>query len=151
MASGSHSRPMSVPPVGAPQAMVLSPDDVQQGNVLWLAPHRETVASLQGRRGVSRQPVLSLVKRMGPEPAFYNHPILVISRPKQSPYSIHFLLVGCTTFDDVIRVTNVNLAHIVQWQEYHETIHGFGRSSRLARISSGLSCCRPSTVCQWRS
>ena len=72
--------------------------DVQQGNILWLAPREETLASLRKRSQYASQPVHNVTTPgVVPEDGFYNHPILVISRPSTLSDTIHFLHVSPST------------------------------------------------------
>ena len=75
------------------QSTVLRSEDVEQGSLLWLAPFSETLESQQRRGVFDRPPVVRLVASADQADGFYNHPIVVVSRPADAPESIRFLVV----------------------------------------------------------
>lgn len=60
--------------------------DVRQGTILWLPSYDEIVNN--------QDSVSDVIWGGACDPAVYNHPILVLSRPAVAPDTIHFLLVS---------------------------------------------------------
>ena len=72
----------------------LSSADVQQGSILWLPPKDRILASYNKRGYQQSEPVLRYSDMEAPKDDFYDHPILVISRPASEPNKIAFMLVS---------------------------------------------------------
>ena len=76
----NHNRPLSA--------------DVQQGSILWLPPRTRILASYNKRGNHPGEPVVARCGMEAPKDDFYDHPILVISRPASEPDRIFFMLVS---------------------------------------------------------
>lgn len=65
-------------------------EEAEQACILWLPPYQDVVRTWEGRNGYTDWPVTTIDKRQEPHRGMYNHPILVVSRPADEPYIIHF-------------------------------------------------------------
>lgn len=73
-----------------------APEDIALGAVLWLPPKHEVEAALRKTNNpdMGTSPV-RIITHPGSDPSesFYDHPIMVVSRPANDPDRIHFVPV----------------------------------------------------------
>ena len=86
-AGESSSNPLAnIPPI--------SITDVEIGRILWLPPKGRAETALRSYGQVFTEPVANITDRSDtPSIGFYNHPILVISKPSDTSNDLHFLPV----------------------------------------------------------
>lgn len=143
MASPSSARSAESPTPTASQLEGLKSEDVQQGNILWLPPHSETLQSSLQRGDSSSHPVTTLVRHIRREKDIYNHPILVISRSEKSPFSIRFLIVSRSKIYARVNITDFILAYNLQRKKPHRAPskdEKEDRSDCVAKLSSNRAC-----------
>jgi len=94
----------------------ITSQDVVQGAILWLPPKLRTVEVLESHGLASHQPITNLTwKNNVPEDAFYDHPILVVSRPANKTNRIHFVPVNPGTKLHYCVRTNIPPVNYFPW------------------------------------
>lgn len=106
----------------------ITSQDVVQGVILWLPPKPRVVKALESHGLASHQPVANLTwKKHIPEDAFYDHPILVVSRPASKTSRVHFVPVSSHLSLRCFVGTNTSPVNDVRWHRSPQSLQAVSR------------------------